>query len=362
MAGQETLMPTLTPDRIVAISRELLKAAGAPDGHATTVARHLADANLAGHDSHGFIRIPQYLREIREGVIDPKGEPTVLTERAGTAQVDGGATFGQVVGVFALDLAVKKALQSGISFVSMRNLAHTGRIGTYPEMAAKQGMAAIMFTSFVGGEKSGISVAPFGGTRRKMGTNPMSMGFPHADGRPILMDFATSMAAEGKLRVYRAKGEELPDAWVLSKDGVPSRDPNDYYDGGSLLPMGGLQGGYKGYVLAFMVSLFGSIMGELGDPHDLDAKVSGGSSIIVLDVGGMAPIKDVQGQVQEMVRYMKDTPPMKGADGVLYPGEIEERTRQQRLAEGVFVADSTWELIADLIREHGLEAELVAHM
>ena len=170
-------MPSFPVEGLTEASRQVLLAAGAPDEHASTVARHLADANLAGHDSHGFIRVPQYIREIKEGRIDPVAQPEVVKDGPGTAKVDGKSSFGQVVATFATELAIQKARRSGISLVSMFNLSHTGRIGTYAEMAAKEGMAAIMFTGFAGGEVA-KNVAPFGGRERKLGTNPISMSFP----------------------------------------------------------------------------------------------------------------------------------------------------------------------------------------
>ena len=350
-------MPTLTEENIYRISRQLLRAAGAPDEHATTVARHLADANLAGHDSHGFIRVIQYLKNIDDGRIDPKAQPEVVNEGKGTAKVDGNSTFGQVVATFATRLAVKKAREFGISMVSMFNHAHTGRIGTYPEMVAKEGMAAIMCTGGPGGP-AGMSVAPFGGCEPRLGTNPISMSFPSSSEAPVLLDFATSMAAEGKLRVYRARGQTLPDEWVLSKDGHPSKDPNDYYDGGSILPMGGLHGGHKGYALSFMVALFGAAMGELTRLDVGEDSQMNGSSIIVIDVGALAPLDDVRTKVGNLVRYVKDVPPMEGSSGVLYPGEIEANTRQERLATGVEIEQATWDQVVDLIKEHGLEGDL----
>jgi uncharacterized oxidoreductase len=347
----------LTEESIYRIAFQLLHAAGAPDEHASTVARHLADANLAGHDSHGFIRVPQYLREINEGLLDPKAQPEVVREGKGTAKVDGHFTFGQVIATFATRLATKKAREFGISMVSMFNHLHTGRIGAYPEMAAKEGMAAIMYTGFVGGT-SGNNVAPFGGRERRLGTNPISMSFPSTPEAPILLDFATSIAAEGKLRVYRARGQTLPDEWVLSKEGLPSKDPNDYYDGGSILPLGGLQGGHKGYALSFMVALFGAALGDLARLDvGVDSRMDG-SSIIVIDVGALAPLDDVRAKVENVVRYVKDTPAMEGSSGVLYPGEIEAKTRQERLAKGVEVEQATWDLVVELIKEYGLEGDL----
>ena len=346
-------MPTLTDERIYEIARQVLAAAGAADEHADIVGRHLADANLAGHDSHGFIRITQYVSEIDDGRLDPKASPVVVRENAAVAQVDGRGTFGQVVARFATELAIRRAEQYGVSLVNMCNLGHTGRVGSYPEMAAREGMAAIMCTGFVGGQTL-INVAPFGGRERRLGTNPISMAFPSSTDAPVLMDFATSIAAEGKLRVYRAKGELLPEEWVMTKDGTPSRDPNDYYAGGSILPMGGLHGGHKGYALSFMVALFGAIMGGIACPAGDVASQRSGSTIIVTSLGGMASIDDIRAQVGEVIEYVKDTPTVEGVDDILYPGEIEARTREQRLKDGVYVAQATWDEVARLIQRFGL--------
>ena len=350
-------MPTLMRDDIVKIAGVMLRAGGAPEGHATTVANHLADANLAGHDSHGFIRIPQYLAAIKDGTLDPGGEPDVVSENGGTAQVNGHATFGQVVATMATRLAIEKARRYGISLVTMGNLNHTGRVGTYPEMAAAEGMAAVMCTGICGGT-FGNNVAPFGGRARRLGTNPISMSFPHSEEGPVLLDFASSIAAEGKLRVYRNRGHSLPDDWVLDKDGAPSRDPNAYYDGGAILPMGGITGGHKGYSLSVMVALFGGLLGQLAAPETAEANTWTGSSIIVIDLGGMSPVASIRSQVQDITRYLKDTPTMNGVSAVLYPGEIEATTRRDRLERGVSVEQATWDQVAGLYGEYGVEKEL----
>jgi uncharacterized oxidoreductase len=349
-------MPTLTKENIEKIAYHVIRAAGAPDGHATTVARHLAEANMVGHDSHGFLRVPQYVKEIGEGRLDPTAQPEVLSDTVSIARIDGHSTFGQVVATFATELAIDKARKYGTSLVTMRNLTHTGRIGTYPEMATRAGMAAFMFVGIAGGRYTGV--VPFGGRSGRIATNPISIGFPYEPDAPILLDMATSMAAEGKLRVYRAKGQKLPDKWVLNKDGVPSDDPNDYYDGGAILPMGGLHGGHKGFALSFMMIMFGQVMAELGSDYRRKDNSQGESSIIVVDVGRMAPMESFRERVGEFVRYVKDTPPMEGASGVLYPGEFEARNRRDRLANGVSVERSTWDEVAALIEEYGLQDEL----
>ena len=145
----------------------------------------------------------------------------------------------------ALETGMAKAREHGLSLVNVSNHEHTGRVGTYAETAAKDGMASFMCSGYVGGQ-SLMAVAPFGGTVRKLSTNPLVIAFPYNDEGPILLDFATTISAEGKLRVARAKGATLPDYWTITADGTPSNDPNTYYEGGSLLPIGGLHGGHKG--------------------------------------------------------------------------------------------------------------------
>lgn len=349
-------MPTVTRDDITRIAQGVLGAAGASDEHAETVGDHLADANMAGHDSHGFIRISQYVSDIRDGSTDPKAHPEVVSEDTGMAKVDGKATFGQVVATFSVELAVKKARESGIGMVTMGNLAHTGRIGTYPEMATREGMAAIMCTGQVTASDRGV--APFGGRVGRLSTNPISMAFPYKPDAPVLLDFATSMGAEGKLRVYKARGHTLPEAWVLDKNGAPSKDPNDFYDGGAILPVGGVGGGHKGFALSFMVTLLGGLLGGYGMPDKSDRGFGSGSFMTVIDLGRVAPDDAIRSEVGRLVDHVKNTPPMEGFKEVLFPGEIESRTRQDRLANGVMIEQDTWDAVGELIDEYGLREEL----
>jgi len=352
-------MPILTKHQIVRITDVMMQAGGAPVGHAGIVADHLANANLAGHDSHGFIRIPQYLKAIEEGDLDPRADPEIVGEHGGIIQVDGHSTFGQVVATRSTEMAIEKARDHGVSVVTMGNLNHTGRIGTYPEMAAAAGMAGIMFTGFAGGS-FGNSVAPFGGREGRLGTNPLAMAFPHVEGAPILLDFASSMAAEGKLRVYRNKEQDLPDTWVIDKNGVPSRNPNDFYDGGAQLPVGGMHGGHKGYALSLMMALFGGILGQIASPPGKIDRWAmwAGSTILAIDLGHMAPMETIRAEVQHMMKYLQDTPPMEGSSGVFFPGERSAKTRQERLAQGIPVDSTTWAQVEALFDQYGVRDQL----
>jgi len=346
-------LPTLTRADIVRAASSILAAAGASKKNADVVADHLADANLTGHDSHGLIRVPQYVDDIKKGRRQPAAEPVVTSESGAIVRVDGRHSFGQVVARFATDRAIEKARQHGLGLATMSSLGHVGRIGAYGEQVAEQGMAAIMFTGLLG--QGAMIVPPYGGAARRFSTNPVSISFPYRDGSPLLLDFATSIGAEGKLRVYRARGHELPDEWVIDKDGKPSRDPNDFYAGGAILPLGGLHGGHKGYALAFMTAVMGGIVGEFGQPEPPGGGFSSGSTIIVIDLARLAPVDALREEVEALVRWAKDTPLMPGFDEVLYPGEKESRTRRKRLEEGVEVEPATWDQITALARECGVK-------
>ncbi len=352
-------MPTFTPERLTQITNDLLLAVGSSESHAMTVSEHLTNANLAGHDSHGFIRIIQYVREITEGDINPTAEPAVVNETSTTAQLDGKSTFGQVAMTAALETGMAKAREHGLGLVNVSNHEHTGRVGTYAETAAEEGMASFMCSGYVGGPNL-MSVAPFGGTQRKLSTNPLVIAFPYNDDGPVLLDFATTVSAEGKLRVARAKGATLPDYWTITADGTPSNDPNTYYEGGSLLPIGGLHGGHKGYALSFMVTLFGAVLAAVATPEMQNTRVASdtmlyGSTMILIDLHRFGSLELIKAQVDGIVSYVKDTPLREGFSEVLYPGEFEIRNRQQRRIDGLYIEDATWDGVAELMAQYGIE-------
>jgi LDH2 family malate/lactate/ureidoglycolate dehydrogenase len=254
-----------------------------------------------------------------------------------------------VVATFSARMAIDKAKKNGVSCVALRNLCHLGRLGAYAEMAAEKGCAAILYCS-TGGQS--LSQASFGGSKRKLGTNPIAMGFPGEDG-PIISDFATSVAAEGKVRVYRARGHRLPDGWILDKNGAPSNDPNDFYDGGTLLPVGGSVG-HKGFCLAVMTDIFAGILarnGFLGKPNK---QFSNGSFFVVIDIERFAPLTSAKSEASTMVKFVKDTPLAQGFESVLHPGEKEVKSRRERSKSGVAIEDETWNQVMDLVKEYGV--------
>lgn len=343
-------MPILKAEEIEKIAFHLLCAAGAPEEHSAIVAQHLTDNNLAGHDSHGLIRIIQYLRQIKEGVIIPRAQPEIVRESPTMAQVDGHYGFGQVVAKYSTEVAIEKAKRQGVSCVTMRNLAHIGRVGAYPEMAAQKGCAAIFFCA-TGGQVP--YQPPFGGAQRKLGTNPIAIAFPGLNEELFSSDFATSICAEGKIRVNLARGSKLPDGWILNKEGKPSNEPKDFYEGGTILPLGGSVG-HKGYCLAFMTDLLASLLSGNGFPGKPNKQFSNGSLILAIDIEKFVPLPRAREEASLMANFVKDTPLAAGFEQVFYPGEKEAKNRERRRQTGVEIEEETWKQIKTLLKEYGL--------
>ena len=326
-------------------------------GNRQVVAEHLSEANLVGHDSHGFHRLIQYVSQIQKGIIVPDARPEIVSETPSTAQIDGHRCFGQVVAKMGAEVAIEKASERDVSCVAIRNVGHVGRLGAYTAMAARAGMAALALTGAGGNVHI---VAPFGGRKGRMATNPISMSFPSDQDGDILLDFATSMVPEGKLRVAQAKGESIPDNWIYDKDGNPSTNPADFYDGGALRPFGD----HKGYCLAFMTEVLAGILTGDGYGHEerSDFSVgsfdSNGTLIVVIKVQTFLRLETARAQAGELASFMKETPLAPGFDRILYPGEWEASCAAQRNRDGILIPESTWDQVKTLINGYGLNEKL----
>ncbi len=350
---------TVEAEALEGLGRRVFVALGAPDEIAAEVAAHLVRANLAGHDSHGVIRIPQYATMIEQGTIRPDGRPAVTTRRGATMLVDAGDGFGQFATAWALDQAIDLAGSQGAAVVSIRRINHIGRLGDYTERAALRGYVAQVT---VGAAGPGIGGAtPFGGAARFLGTNPWSLGIP-TGADPVVVDFATTVVAEGKVRVARAKREALPPGCIVDKEGRPSTDPEDFYAGGMLLPFGG----HKGYGLALGAALLGGLaaIGE-GDPSMAGAAAppaergqgdrTAGVFMVVVDPAAFGDAGEYVANVGRVTTSLKAVAPAPGVAGVLLPGEPEVRTRRERLDQGIAIPEDTWEAIARVAGGCGVE-------
>lgn len=340
-------MPTFTAPQLRKISASILEAAGTPREEAKQVAASLVRSNLVGHDSHGVIRIIEYVKGIKEGKIRPGAKIEVVRETPSTALIDGHWGFGQVIAREGMKIAIEKAEISSISSVGVFNCNHIGRLGEYSMMATEQDMIGIILCN--SGPKGGI-VVPYGGAARRLGTNPMSIAVPAGEMKPFLLDFATSVVAEGKLRLKRYRGEKVPTGWILDKEGRPTNNPKDFYTGGALLPFGE----HKGYALALLIDILGGALTGAGCTSSEEYERGNGTLMVAINIGSFMPLEAFKERVDKLFKKIKETPPMPKCKEVLIPGEIEFNTEEKRLKEGIFVTEKTWQDISKLAGEMGL--------
>ncbi len=347
-------MPVFTPEYLHQVAYHIYRAKGASDHEAQIVATHQVKANLVGHDSHGMIHVPEYVERIDRGHIVP-GAPFVVEKEAPcTAVINGNWGFGFVVTERAMKMAIDKAKVNGVAAITIHLQSHIGRLGDYPTMAANEGMIGLITADSGAGPKA---VAPFGGRARRLGTNPICIGVPSDLPGQVLLDMATSAVAAGKISLARNRKEPVPAGWIVDKDGSPTTDPNDYYAGGAILPVGADQG-HKGYGLSFMVEMFSGLLTGLGFGIDPRARHNDGVFIAVFNVAHFRPLDQFKKEMKEFAEFVKTSPPAAGFTEVLYPGEPEYRTELQRRKEGIYVEDETWQQISHLMKELKVESKV----
>lgn len=345
-------MPTCSAEYLSRIAQQILEAVGSPEDLAAIVAESLVGANLAGHDSHGVIRLDGYVRLVRAGKVLPTARTQIARRHGATAVVDGALGWGQPAARLATQTAAEIAEDLGVGAVTIGACNHIGRVGEYVERIAARGLIGIALCN------AGSAVTPYGGARRTMGTNPFACAIPCGPDRdPVVIDFATSIVAEGKLKMARAKGEQVPQGLILDSAGYPATDPSAFYNGGMLLPFGG----HKGYALSVMIELLGGALS--GNAPAPLPEYPGGNGVLIMALGitpFIAPDQLID-QARRLGDYLHATPPAPGSTEVLVPGEPEVRARRQRQANGIPLPDSVWADIQALAGDLGVTLEPQTH-
>lgn len=320
------------------------------------IAHYLVEANLAGHDSHGVIRAPTYVAWARKDMVRPNQSLEVLWRSESLAFVDGRFGFGQVIGEQAMELGCQLARRHGVAAIALRNSGHLGRIGDWPAYVARAGFASFHFVNTSG---FGRLTAPFGGIDRRLSANPIAAGMPVDGGEPLILDISTCSIAEGKLKVAHSRGEQVPAGCIVDSQGNPTTDPGDFYADppGALLPFGG----HKGYALSVMAEMFaGAITGNgCTNPDSTDRLLNGMFSVIV-DPAAWPGADGYACEVKRFIQYVKSSRRQSGVDEILVPGEIEQRTRRERLERGIAIERPTRESIVAACRELGVDPDLIA--
>ena len=347
-------------DNLRVAVRAIVRAGGSSETEAAAVAGNLVLSNLKGHDSHGVGYLPRYINGVKSGRITLDAVAKVISETPTTILLDGGIGFGQTLGGQAMAAGIPKALEHGVAVVSMRNSHHLARIGAWAEQCADAGLVSIHFTNVAG---HCPLVAPHLGADARLGTNPFTVGFPGPNGEHIILDYATSEQALGKVREAKARGEPVPDGVLLDKHGMPTNDsrclpPND----GALLPFCG----HKGYALALMCEVLGGAMTggytiEPSHPRDASMIVNSMTSFILNPAqltGSSDGLGSIHAEMARLFTYVTASPLRPGADpakAIIVPGQYERNVMAKRSKEGIPVAAGTYDQLRDAAQKVGIE-------
>lgn len=356
MRSATLAIPAAALQQLVA---DIFDTAGCSRTEAERIALYLVRANLAGHDSHGVVRVPRYIQLKRDGLILADQEVDVVVDTPVLTVVDGKYGFGQTVAPQAVAIGIEKCMQMGLAAVALRHAGHIGRVADWAEMAAEEGLVSIHFVNAAGG----VLVAPFGSVERRFSTAPYCVGVPLPDRAPLVLDFATSMVAEGKVLVASQGGKPIPADALIGPDGVLSDDPRLLY--GEYKPgerrdirkgLGALGtfGGHKGSGLALMCEILGGALTGNGCAAP-DRRFSNGMFSLYVDPARIDPEGMFPEEATRYVAYVKTARTAPPGGETLVPGEPEERTRAQRLAGGVPLTDETWGFLLETARFVGVE-------
>lgn len=328
----------------------VLKAAGVEPQESEVVADNLITANLRGIDSHGIVRLPQYVERLEAGLIASKTRIDVVRDAPAACVLDANNGWGAVAGLAGMRHAIEKARQHGVGVAVVRNSNHFGIAAYYAQEALPE-MIGIALTN------ASANMAPWGGCDPYFGTNPICIAVPAGKERPVIYDGATSVVAIGKIALAAKKGERIPLDWALDSEGNPTDDPEAVMKGGTLLPLGG----YKGYGLALMVDVLSGILsGAAFGPYvsnlrRLDAPQNVGHFFAALDIAAFADPQEFLESMERLVRDIKGARRAAGKEEIYLPGEIEWNWEEKRRREGIPVPDEVLAELRLLGERYGVE-------
>ena len=344
-------MPIVREEVLRPLAFDIFAATGIPAEDARIVADHLVDSHLAGHDSHGTWFLPGYARQMRSRYVG-WDEREVVRDTPCLTVIDGRGANGIVAVTRAADLAAEKARASTFGFIGLSSVTHIGRLGDYPPRIAEQGMIGMVWLN--GG---GLFLAPHGSADRRLRPEPIAFSAPRREGAPFMLDMTMTVVAGGKIEQKIVRGEPLPEGWLVDQDGAYVSDGALYHDdpaGNAVLPLGGLQFGHKGHGLAMMVEMLVGPLSRAGCTKQ-DGQGGGGVMVLAIDISAFTTLEEYVEEVEALAAWVRSARPLPGFSQVYAPGEIEEETRARRRAEGFEIPDATWEEIAAVAGELGVE-------
>jgi LDH2 family malate/lactate/ureidoglycolate dehydrogenase len=343
----------VSPDRLLEFATAVYFRAGMPQQDARLAADTLVQADLWGHQSHGVMRLSWYVGRLRAGVCDPIAKPEFVIDAGAIALIDGRDAMGQVLTAQAMHDAIRRAKAHGIGAVGLRNSNHFGTAMYFTLIAARAGCVSFLATN------ASPAMAPWGGRKKTVGTNPWSWAAPAGKYAPMVLDIANTGVARGKIYLARQKGQRIPEGWAINAEGAPTTDPEEAING-IILPMAQ----HKGYAIAAMMDvlsgvLTGSAFGTgVHGPYQIEHKSGAGQFMIALDIAHFQPLSGFEVRMDQYVEELKSVPLAQGFEEILYPGEMEARNEERNRAEGLLLPDDTLGDLRKLASEYELNSQL----
>jgi L-2-hydroxycarboxylate dehydrogenase (NAD+) len=346
---------TVTFGRLKSFIQEAMMKLGLPEADAATVATLMAEADLQGSDGHGVSRLPQYTRRIKAGGFNVRPNIHVVREQVSTALLNGDNGMGHLVMKRAAEMAIEKARTTGIAWVSSQFSNHAGPASLYASMPLAHDMIGLYFA--VGNANH---LPPWGGLDMLLSTNPIAAAIPAGDEQPIILDMATTVAAYGKVKTKALRGETMPEGWMIDRQGKPLTDPKRA-DEGMLLPLGGMEAGYKGYGLAMIIGLLagtlgGAAMGKdvIDFNHDDSSVTNTGQAVAAINIAAFGDVAVFKASVDTLVRDFRNSNRMPGVNRIFVPGERSHETRVKRARDGIPVAPALMQGLDRVADELGI--------
>jgi LDH2 family malate/lactate/ureidoglycolate dehydrogenase len=327
---------------------DMVKKSGVPDDEAETIVDVLVSGSLWGIDSHGVRALPRFTQK------KARANMRILKEAPAIATLDADNTWGPVSAKRAMEIAMEKAGEQGTASCSVVNGEWITNLFYYAMMAVENDMIGFAFA------REGPVCVPWGGTKPVMGTNPMSIGVPAEKEYPIVLDFATTMVAQGHVMTYLLEGKPLPEGWLIDRQGYPiwGHDVtlgtiDEFWEtGGSLLPFGT----YKGYGINVVIDILGGALNLTGTGSRAKGQ---GVLMTAIDIAAFVPVEDFKEEVDRLIAEIKSSPVMPGFDEVLLPGEREHRAMEERMREGIPIDEKSWRDILETCGKLGIDAKKI---
>lgn len=350
-------MPMFRPQDVRPLGIAIMQAAGATREEAELIVDHHIAAILYGEGDHGYPLGTQYIEDIKAGTIKPGAPFTIEKETPTTLMVHGNFNFGHYVSHHVMTRLIAKAKTSMVAAASIKYQCHVGRLIDYTSMAAREGMVALMMCDGGWGPKF---MAPVGGRDRRLGINPWSMALPNDTGGIVGFDMTAAVSSGSKVISARQRGEKIPEGWILDKDGKQTTDPNDFFKGGSFLPVGGVVP-HKGYALCFMIEALADVLSgmEFREEPGRPWPIIDGCFMAVFNVEAFRPLIDFKRDLGQFLEWVKSSRPAEGSPGVFYPGERSSLNRKRAEKEGIDIPQFILERVLKHAKAYGVDEKLI---